>query len=318
MNANQSAQESMNNAEITDPVELKRRVVEFARGASTEISTLDEELLTTLATKIPAGTAVFIAHTPKASLDDVVRVALKVQALGFRASPHIVARRIESETALRAGLRELVDGGVEQVLLVAGDLEKPAGKFTSTLEIIDSGALVDAGGIKRVAVAGHPEGHKSVGPTTLWAALKHKQEFANKTGIKVQINTQFGFNPQSIVDWGNHLAEHGITLPVYVGVAGPTPLPKLIKFAMACGVTTSLHSLMKNMSAMTNLARLATSPDEMLVGLIQGGAGTAASPLVHPHFYAFGGTVATARWMRAVVDGNFEMPAGGGKFVMDA
>src|SRR5215469_1696443 len=315
MNANQTMTEPMNNT--TDPSELKRRVVEFTRGASTEISTMDEELLTTLATKIPAGTSVFIAHTPKASLDDVVRVALKVQALGFRASPHIVARRIESESALRAGLRELVDGGVEQVLLVAGDLEKPLGKFTSTLEIIDSGAIVDAG-LKRIAVAGHPEGHKAVGPTTLWAALKHKQDFANRTGIKVQINTQFGFNPQSIVDWGKHLGEHGISLPVYVGVAGPTPLPKLIKFAMACGVGASLHSLMKNMSAMTNLARLATSPDEMLVGLVQGGAGASASPLVHPHFYAFGGTVATARWMRAVVDGNFEMPAGGSKFVMDA
>ncbi len=87
---------------------------------------------------------------------------------------------------------------------------------------------------------------------------------------------------------------------------------------MACGVGASLHSLMKNMSAMSNLARLATSPDEMLAALVQGGAGTPASPLVHPHFYAFGGTVATARWLRAVVDGNFEVPSDGGKFVMDA
>src|SRR5215475_14362325 len=126
MNANQQVKEPMKPEETM--AELKRRVIEFTRGASTEISTLDEELLTTLATKIPAGTSVFIAHTPKATLDDVVRVALKVQALGFRASPHIVARRIESENALRAGLRELVDGGVEQVLLVAGDLEKPLGK----------------------------------------------------------------------------------------------------------------------------------------------------------------------------------------------
>jgi len=91
MNANQQISEPTS---MSDLAELKRRVVEFARGASTEISTMDEELLTTLATKIPAGTSVFIAHTPKASLDDVVRVALKVQALGFRASPHIVARRI--------------------------------------------------------------------------------------------------------------------------------------------------------------------------------------------------------------------------------
>src|SRR5690348_1306915 len=87
--------------------EFKKRVVEFARGASTEISTLDEQLLPTLATKIPAGTQVYVAHTPKATLEDVVRVAIKVQQLGFRASPHIVARRQVSEHGLRAGLNEL-------------------------------------------------------------------------------------------------------------------------------------------------------------------------------------------------------------------
>jgi methylenetetrahydrofolate reductase (NADPH) len=187
MSADQPIEELMNtNDSVTD---LKRRLVEFARGASTEISTMDEELLTTLATEIPAGISMFIAHTPKASLDDVVRVALKVQALGFRASPHIVARRIGSENALRAGLRELVDGGVEQGLLVAGDLEKPLGKFTSTLEIIDSGAIVDAG-LKRVAVAGHPEGHKAVDPATLWSALKHKQPHRHQGADQYSVRLQ--------------------------------------------------------------------------------------------------------------------------------
>ena len=84
--------------------ELKRRIVEFAQGASTEISTHDEELLPALVNRLPAGTTVYIAHTPKATLDDVVRVAIKAEALGLRASPHIVARRLESERALRDGL----------------------------------------------------------------------------------------------------------------------------------------------------------------------------------------------------------------------
>ena len=80
---------------------FKPRIVEFARSASTEISTHDEELLPALVNKLPAGTTVYVAHTPKATLDDVVRVAAKAQSLGFRASPHIVARRLESERALR-------------------------------------------------------------------------------------------------------------------------------------------------------------------------------------------------------------------------
>jgi methylenetetrahydrofolate reductase (NADPH) len=318
MRANESMKTNESAAAYqAQPFDLKRAVVEFAHGASTEISTHDEEMLPTLANKLPAGTPVYVAHTPKATLDEVVQLAIKVQALGFRASPHIVARRLVSEHALRTALAELTDAGVEQVLLVAGDLDKPLGQFTSTLDIVDSGAL-QAAGLKRVAVAGHPEGHKAVDESTLLAALRHKQEFGARTGIKVHIATQFGFNPDSIVAWDQKLTQEGITLPVHVGIAGPTPLPKLIKFAMACGVGASLNSLMGNMKAMANLARLATTPDEMLAGLVRGRAAHSGSRLVQPHFYSFGGVAATSRWMRAVVDGNFEVNPDGGKFVMDA
>jgi methylenetetrahydrofolate reductase (NADPH) len=297
--------------------DLKHTVNAFTRVVSTEISTHDEDLLPALANTLPAGTTVYVAHTPKASLGDVVRVAVKIQSLGFRASPHIVARRQESEHGLKAALDELKQEGVEQVLLVAGDLERPLGKFSSTLEIIDS-ELLERAGIKRVGVAGHPEGHKSIGPTKLLTALRDKQAFAQRTGINVHIVTQFGFSPEAVCAWERHLAKEGIALPIHVGIAGPTPLPKLIKFAMQCGVAASLHSLMKNMSAMSNLARLATSPDKMLLGLIHGRAACSGSHLMQPHFYAFGGALATATWLRAVIDGRFTVEPDGQRFVLSA
>ncbi len=292
-------------------------IVDFVRGASTEISTHDEDLLPVLANKLPPGTAVYVAHTPKATLDDVVRVAVKAQSLGFRASPHIVARRIASSHALKDALNELTDAGIDQVLLVAGDLERPLGKFTSTLEIIDTG-LLESSGIRRVGIAGHPEGHRSIGPVTLLAALREKQAFGARTGLKVHIVTQFGFNPEAICAWDRHLTQERIALPVHVGIAGPTPLPKLIKFAMHCGVGASMQSLMKNMSAMANLARLATTPDEMLLGLIRGRAEYGGGRLAQLHFYAFGGAVATATWLRAVADGSFTVQPDGRKFVVNA
>ena len=292
-------------------------VVDFVREASTEISTHDEDLLPTLTDKLPAGMVVYVAHTPKASVDDVVRVAIKAQSLGFRASPHIVARRLPSKQALQEALGKLTAAGVEQVLLVAGDLERPVGPFTSTLEVMGTG-LLETSGIRRVGVAGHPEGHKSITPVQMLAALHYKQAFGIRTGIEVHIVTQFGFNPEAICAWDRRLTEAGITLPVHVGIAGPTPLPKLIKFALHCGVGTSLHSLTKNLSAMANLARLATTPDEMLLGLIRGRAEYSGSRLVQPHFYAFGGTVATATWLRAVADGSFTVQPDGRKFVVNA
>ena len=297
--------------------ELKRSIVEFVRTASTEISTHDEDNLPAVLRELAAGTTVYVAHTPKATLEEVVRVALKVQAAGLRASPHIVARRIASREALRAALAALRAGGVEQVLLVAGDLSAPVGSFTSTLDVLATGCLEEAG-IPRAGIAGHPEGNKSIEPALLWQALAHKQAYAQRTGVKLHIVTQFSFDPEAICAWDRSLAAHAIALPVHVGIAGPTPLPKLIKFAVQCGVGASLRSVMKNISTMSKMARLATSPDEMLVGLLRGRPANSDTRLRQPHFFAFGGALATAQWLRRVREGRFDLPPEGGKFVLTA
>jgi methylenetetrahydrofolate reductase (NADPH) len=314
------ANESLKINECPAPMDgaaLKRAIVDFARNSSTEISTHDEDKLPELASTLPAGTAVYVAHTPKATLAEVVATAIKLQRLGLRASPHIVARRVASQQSLETGLQRLTAAGVEQALLVAGDLAKPVGPYTSTLDIIDSGLLQESS-LKRLGVAGHPEGHKQVADDVLLAALRHKQAFAGLAGLKLHIATQFAFDTDAIIGWDERLTKEGITLPVHIGIAGPTPLPKLIKYAVACGVGASLSSVMKNMTAMAKLARLATTPDEMLTGLVRGGAAQGSSRIVQPHFFAFGGVSATARWIRAVIEGRFEVNPDGGPFVMDA
>jgi methylenetetrahydrofolate reductase (NADPH) len=317
MRANESLKMPEPVSHLLEGRPLKRAIVEFMRNASTEISTHDEDSMPLLASTLPAGTVVYVAHTPKAKLGEVVATAVKLQGLGFRASPHIVARRIESQQALQTGLQQLAAAGVEQALLVAGDLDKPLGPYTSTLDIIDSGLLQNSS-LKRLGIAGHPEGHKQVPDEVLLAALRYKQAFAARTGLELHITTQFTFDAAAIIAWDERLTREGITLPAHIGIAGPTPLPKLIRYAMVCGVGASLNSVMKNMTAMTRLARLATTPDEMLMGLVRGGAAQGSSRIVQPHFYAFGGVSATARWIRAVIDGNFEVKPDGGKFVMDA
>ena len=54
----------------------------------------------------------------------------------------------------------------------------------------------------------------------------------------------------------------------------------------------------------------------MLIELIKGRAGQESTRLAHPHFYAFGGVMATARWLRGVVDGTFELDRSGEKFAV--
>lgn len=285
--------------------DMKSRVIEFARAASTEISTMDEKIVPELVGVLPKGITIYVAHTPKASLDDVVRVAIQVQRLGFRASPHIVARRLESERALRTALGQLTEAGVEQVLLVAGDPPNPPA-YKSTLEVIATGAI-EQSGIKVASVAGHPEGHKHVDDAELLAALKYKQAWGERSGVTVQIATQFSFDADINCRWAKSLEQQGIQLPISIGVAGPTPITKLIKYAVACGVGASLNKVMGNLTAMANLARMAVGADQMFVAMLRGCEQHGVTRIVRPHIFAFGGVLPTAKWLRQVQDGQFEI-----------
>ena len=288
----------------------KQRIVDFVARASTEITTHDDKIVAELAATLGHGTTVYVAHTPKASFDEVIEVSMQVQAAGLRACPHLVARRLPDEPQVRAGLRRLADAGIDQALLVAGDRDEPLGPFRHTLDVIASDVLVDSG-LRALGVAGHPEGHPHATDAQLWDALRLKQDFGRKSGIAVHVATQFGFDPRGLHDWAGRFAAQGIDLPVHAGVAGPTSFAKLLRFAMQCGVGASLQSAMKNFKSVSNVARQTTTPEGIVPTLVDLGGGTGRSRIVQPHFFAFGGAVATARWMRTVTAGDFNLRTDG-------
>jgi len=305
------------NAVIDAPqaASLHQQLREFVAAGSTEVTPHDEKLLDDLARVLPAGYPVYVAHTPKASPDDIVRVALRLQALGLTASPHIVARRVVDPQRLRERLHALVAGGVEQALLVAGDLATPTGPFTSTLDLLDSGVLRDVG-IKRLGVAGHPEGHPTVADEILWQALERKQAYGKASGLKMHIATQFGFDARSLTTFEQGLSSRGITLPIHAGVAGPTPFTKLLRYAAHCGVGASLKAVAGNSLSLGRLPHLVTRSDEMLMGVYRAKQATPDSRIFAPHFFAFGGVLETARWLRAVIEGSFELDSAERGFVI--
>jgi len=298
-----------------DPIaeeNVKQRIVRFMGHASTEITPADDKRLPELARWLPAGSAIYVAHTRAASLGDVVRTALAVRRAGFVATPHIVARKIANALTLRKALTELRAGGIDQVLLIAGDSSEPMGEFSSSLDILESGALAQAD-MWRIGVAGHPEGHKGIGSILLWEALQAKQAYADRTGAKMHIVTQFGFNASAVLDWEYQLPRHQIRMPVHVGIAGPAPLPKLIQYAMQCGIGASLRTVMRNLSAVGNVAELAITPDQHLVRLL---ATAPTSQIVAPHFFALGGCIETVRWMSQVTAGAFDLDPRSGKLAL--
>jgi hypothetical protein len=70
---------------------------------------------------------------------------------------------------------------------------------------------------------------------------------------------------------------------------------------------------MRNLSAAAPSASLATSPDQHLLALL---ATPVSAQISAPHFFAFGGALETARWMRKVAAGAFDIDARAARFRM--
>jgi methylenetetrahydrofolate reductase (NADPH) len=294
---------------------FKERIAAFAARASLEITAADGALPQALAGRLPPGTTLYVAHTPNTKVADVAEVACAAERAGFRGCPHLVARRIASRKELDSALARLKADGVSRALLVAGDQTPPAGEYASTLQILESGALATAG-ITSIGVAGHPQGNPNIPAQALWDALARKQAYADETGARVHIVSQFGFNPAALANWDAELTARGIALPLHAGVAGPASLKSLARFAMMCGIGASLGALLSNPTALGSLRALVKTIDEIFPALVRLLDGPPGRRIERPHFFAFGGVMKTVEWLEAVRAGRFEIDEGAGALVV--
>lgn len=277
----------------------------FLAGASLELSSRDPAEVDACAGLLEPGTPVYISFPPGQTYHGTVVLAARLARAGFRPVPHIAARRIAGREALDDYLaRAAGEAGVDSALVIAGDSDHPSGPFDSSLAVLETG-LFQRHGIVRIGVAGYPEGHPKIAPSALEAALAAKKSLARRTGIELGIVTQFCFDADSILSWAGRMKGHG--LPVRVGLAGPASLPRLLRFAAMCGVGNSVRALKARPGALTRLM-VEAGPEVALRDL----ARRAAPPLAGAHFFCFGGLVRTARWLRAIRDGRFELHEDGG------
>jgi methylenetetrahydrofolate reductase (NADH) len=270
-----------------------REGVAFMRGWSLEAAHPTDSEIDELRAIAPAGTHVYVPAVPHQPAARIVEAAVKLRAAGFAPVPHIAARNYADMAQLQDVLRR---AGVRRALIVAGDRDRPAGPFGDALAIIESGAL-QCNGIEHIGISGYPDGHPRIAPDVLDRALSEKLVAANHAGLRVSIVTQFGFEPERILAWLRRLRASGIALPVKIGMAGPTSVAGLLRYAARCGVRASARGLTRHAGSLRGLVGHA-APDDLLRTLADaqacGGLGE-----VSPHFFSFGGVVATASYARA-------------------
>lgn len=261
---------------------------DFGRRFSLEATRPGAAEVAALAAVLPRGTEVYFTAVPTVGRVEIVEGAAALRKAGLEPVVHIAARRLPDARYLQellAGLRGEAD--VRRLLVIGGDVDA-AGPYPDALAVIQKGRLREAG-ITEIGVGAYPEGHPRIPPGRLEAALDEKIAAATAQGLAVHIVSQFSFSPERILAWLKQLRACGINLPVKVGMAGPTSVPALFRYARRCGVAASLRGLVSGAAAGL-IGHV--GPDRILDALASArGLGDIA-----PHYFSFGGTVETARY----------------------
>ena len=260
----------------------------FARSFSIEATRPNAAEIAALADILPPGTPVYFSAVPTIEPPELIGAAALLRKSGLEPVVHIAARRLRAAADLQDLLKSLRgEADIRRLLVIGGDVDA-AGPFPDALAVIQKGRLREAG-IAEIGIGAYPEGHARIPAGRLEAALDEKIAAATAHGLGVHIVSQFSFSPERVLAWLKQLRACGITRPVKVGMAGPTSMPALLRYARRCGVNASLRGLMSGAAAglIGNIG-----PDRIVETLsLAGDLGDAA-----PHYFSFGGAVETARY----------------------
>lgn len=268
------------------------------RYLKTSVEASSKQVLSTdgLDSLFPAGSWVYLTDVGTDPLETIVAAAVRLRACGYVPVPHIPARRIKSRDALELRISRLTgEAGVDNVLVIAGEADAQMGPYAASNDILQSGIL-DQHGIRKIGIAGHPEGNSNIPAQDQYSVLLKKADFAHETDADMRIVTQFGFDADLFIQWADALPEFGIGLPVHMGMAGPAKMTTLIKYAAICGVGASMSFLRKRGSALATLAT-GFDPDPIMLKLEDHVSQNPYSPIRAAHVFPFGGLKKTANWL---------------------
>lgn len=283
---------------------------DLATTASVEVTPRDAGHLAELAGLLPSGSSVYITALPSADPADLVGAAVDIRRAGHVPVPHIPVRglaSLEQLDGLLGGLES--QAGVDDVLVVGGSVKAPKGGLTNTMQVLHSG-LLERHGIRRVGVAGHPEGSPDIPPEAVRAALAEKNEFARSSALELRVVTQFALAAEPYVTWERAAREAGNRLPVIAGMPGVTSPPKLLRFALACGIGPSVEVLRKQSGGLLKLATTRMwKPDRLVEGIVDAIQADPDSLFRGIHMFPFGGLRETAVWLADMRADRTALPA---------
>ncbi len=246
---------------------------------------IEEQVLAHLGTEV----RVTVTASPRKGLEATLALSERLAAAGYPVVPHLSARLVRDHAHLEEVLSRLLEAGVRELFVPAGDAAEP-GEFAGAAELLTAmGPMRER--FDEIGITGYPESHHLIPDEETIQAM-----FA-KAPMATCIISQLCFDADVIVRWIGEVRRRGTALPVWIGMPGNVDYAKLVRISMKIGLGESARFLRHHSNWMSRLMTRQFKPDPLLKGL----APTLADPAANVagfHLYTFNEVARTERWRR--------------------
>ncbi|TQK50211.1 methylenetetrahydrofolate reductase (NADPH) [Streptomyces sp. SLBN-118] len=244
---------------------------------------------------VPRDVVVTVTASPVKGLEPTLDLATRLAAHGYRAVPHVPARLLRDGAHVKEVVHRLCEAGVDDVFVPAGDADAPAGPYEGALPLLRH--LAELGSpFARVGITGYPESHPLIDDDITIQAMWDKHAHAT------YIVSNLCFDARVLGEWVGRVRRRDVTLPVYVGVAGPVERTKLLAMAAKIGVGESTRFLARHASWFARLAAPGGYAPERLLRRSAPALTAPSAAVAGLHLFTFNQIAETERWRRAMLD----------------
>jgi methylenetetrahydrofolate reductase (NADPH) len=244
---------------------------------------------------VPAGMTVTVTASPVKGLEPTIELTERLAGRGYRVVPHLAARSVTSDAHLAQIVERLLACGVSDVFVPGGDASHPAGPFDGALPLLER--LEEMGGpFGQIGITGYPESHPKIHDDITIQAMWDKRKHAT------YIVSNVCFDAARLGRWIQRIRARGVTLPLYVGLAGPAERTRLLRMAAVAGASESARFITRHPGWILRfLVPGGYSPDRLL----ERAAAVLAAPesgVAGLHLFTFNQLREAEQWRRAALE----------------
>ena len=243
---------------------------------------------------VPPGMTVTVTASPAKGLDATLDLTEVLTGRGYQVVPHLSARLVRDDAHLADIAARLIACGVDDVFVPAGDADPPAGRFESALSLLEQ--LAEMGNpFARTGITGYPETHPRIDDDVTVQAMWDKRRLAS------YIVSNLCFDPATVRRWIRRIRARGVTLPLYVGMAGPVERARLLRMAAKAGASESAKFLAGHVEWFLRFGAPGGYRPERLLTRLAPAVTAPGSGVAGLHLFTFNQVQQTEEWRRELL-----------------